>query len=481
MHPQDDRTIRTRAPSQSAWLLFALGLTVAIVASACTDSGSGAPASRATNSRAGTGNFSANPTLIQQPPLGRWKKLARGQLAPMSERVDLEMPSFSDPTSITNPLFPISDLHSALALGHVEGEQLKVETTLLPETKIVEWNGQRVETLQSQFLAYHDGRIDEVAVDTYAQADDGAVWYFGEDVFIYKDGRVVDTLGTWLAGVDGPASMIMPADPQVGDAYRTENVPGLVFFEESKVKRIGVTVKGPTGPVDGAMIGQELHFPGEVENKTFAPGYGEFFSGVGGNVEVTALAVPTDALPGPAPAELETIASGADEIFADAQSGDWSATSVTFRSISVAWKQLRAGKVPTRLDGQMNRALKALDRAVAARDRSRVGHAALDVAGAGLDLELQYRPPVEIDMARFDLWTRRLLLDAAARNAAGVLGDITTLEWIRDRLVLDTSDESRIDDQLRYLRAAAEAEEFRVVEEDTARLREAFAAAESTA
>ncbi len=315
----------------------------------------------------------------------------------------------------------------------------------------------------------------------YAQADDGAVWYFGEDVFIYKDGGVVDTLGTWVAGVDGPASMIMPADPQVGDAYRTENVPGLVFFEESKVKRIGVTVRGPTGPVEGAMIGQELHFPGEVENKTFAPGYGEFFSGVGGNVEATALAVPTDALPGPPPAELETLASGADEIFDHARSRDWAAASATLRSMSGAWRNLRAGEVPPRLDDQMNRALKALARAVAAHDRSRVAHAALDVVGADLDLELQYRPPVEIDMARFDLWARRLLLDAARRNEAAVLGDVTTLEWIRDRIALGALDASRIDDQLRYLRAAAEAEEFQVLVEDAVRLRKALAAVESTA
>ncbi len=51
----------------------------------------------------------------------------------------------------------------------------------------------------------------------YAQADDGSVWYFGEDVFDFRDGAIVVTEGTWLAGRDGPAAMIMPADPQVGD------------------------------------------------------------------------------------------------------------------------------------------------------------------------------------------------------------------------------------------------------------------------
>ena len=47
--------------------------------------------------------------------------------APSSERVDLSQPSFSDPTDITNPLFPISELQSVLLLGNVEGDRRKPE------------------------------------------------------------------------------------------------------------------------------------------------------------------------------------------------------------------------------------------------------------------------------------------------------------------------------------------------------------------
>ncbi len=72
-----------------------------------------------------------------------------------------------------------------MGLGHVDGERLRVETT----------------------LPVRDQRSS-------------------------KDGRVVDTLGTLRADVDGPASMIMPAHAQVGHAYGTENVRRLDFFEE---------------------------------------------------------------------------------------------------------------------------------------------------------------------------------------------------------------------------------------------------------
>src|SRR5262249_14842005 len=50
--------------------------------------------------------------------------------APLDRRVDLAPPSFSNPTSITNPLFPISDLRSVVLLGHVDGKPFRTETTL---------------------------------------------------------------------------------------------------------------------------------------------------------------------------------------------------------------------------------------------------------------------------------------------------------------------------------------------------------------
>ena len=154
------------------------------------------------------------------------------------------------------------------------------------------------EGLYTSFVAYLNGRIFEVAVDLYAQADDGSVWYFGEDAFTYKHGGVADTEGTWLAGVTGPPAMIMPGHPQVGEVYRTENIPGLVF-EQVTVKKVGVTVDGPVGSISGAMVGQELHMDEvRLEDKVFAPGYGEFFSGSGPTFEANALAVPIDA---PAP------------------------------------------------------------------------------------------------------------------------------------------------------------------------------------
>lgn len=450
------------------WLLIgialAVGLAVALVA----------------YTSRGDGDLGASPgsTRVQQASAAQLVAagLSELPLAPEQDRVDLTVPAFSDPANVTNPLFPISDLHSAVLLGTVDGGRFRAETTLLPETRVIEWpEGRIVEVLVSQYVAYLDGRIEEVALDYYAQADDGSVWYFGEDVFNYRDGVIVDTDGTWLAGKEGPAAMIMPADPQVGDVYRPENIPGLVF-EEVRVKAVGRAVSGPHGPVAGAMIAEELHQDGTREDKTFAPGYGEFFTGSGGDVEAMAIAVPADRLAGPLPAELETLSAGADDIFDLVRVRDWTAASATARSVVGAWERLQADEVPARLAPQMGRALRGLAGAVGARDTAKASHTAIEVAQAALDLELRYRPLAEIDRARFELWTRQLLVDAAAEDAGGVRGDLATLEWIRDRFVhtLDRVDVTRIDARLVKLRASVGDDDLLGAAAETVRLRRAI-------
>ena len=85
----------------------------------------------------------------------------------------------------------------------------------------------------------------------------------------------------------------------------------------------------------------------------------------------------------------------------------------------------------------MDRALKALGAAIDAHDRAQAGTAAIDVAQSTLDLELRYRPQAEIDLARFELWARQILVDGAAGDMGGVNGDVATLDWVRDRFAHD--------------------------------------------
>ncbi|HXF00235.1 MAG TPA: hypothetical protein VN458_07795 [Solirubrobacterales bacterium] len=463
-----------QSANQKAFAIAAATAIVAALALGACGSDDGADAS------AGASETIPQPSQAQLAAAN----LDKLPVAPESERVDITAPTFSNPTEITNPLFPISDLQSVIFSGKVEGKPFHTETTLLPVTQRIEWSeGQWVEVLVSQYMAYIDGRIEEVALDRYAQADDGSVWYLGEDVYDYSNtsGLIDGTAGTWLAGRDGPIEMIMPGDPQVGDVHRAENIPGIAF-EEVTIKRINKTVDGPTGPVEGAMIARELHDDGTYSDKVFAPGYGEFFSGHGSEVEAMALAVPTDALGGPVPPELEALSAAANKLLDRVVSGNWSSAAAAERAAAGAWGRYQQGEVPPRLAAEMDRALKTLGGAIDAHDQEQAGNAGIDVTQSTLDLELRYRPQTEIDLARFELWARQILVHGAAGDMGGVNGDVATLDWVRDRFAhtVEPADMTRIDTRLEVLREAVVNADLKAAADEAPRLLKAIKAARHT-
>ncbi len=458
------RTTPEAATGRSRRIAVALTATAALSAVALGVGGCSDDSGGKASSSAGAGT-------IPQP-------IVEGlPVAPKSKRVDLASPTFSDPTNVSNPLFPVSKQKSVLLLGRVDGKPFRTEVTLLPEPRIIEWQGQQVKTLVSQYVAYLDGRIHEVAYDFYAQDDNGAVWYFGEDVFNFRDGLIVDTHGTWITGTDGPAAMIMPADPQVGDVYRPENIPGFVF-EEVTVKSVGRALAGPLDPVDGGLVIEELHMDGTTERKTFAPGYGEFLTAGGGDVEALALAVPTDAISAPTPAELVTLERGAADVFDAAGSKDWNTARRAVKRMTAAWRTVRAGDVPSRLEPQLSGALQALALGVNRHRAPEARQAAIEVARWSLDLQLRHRPVTEVDLARFDLWAAQLLVDAAAGNAAAVNGDFFSLDYVRDRIqhTLDERDRTRLNRNLEELNGAVADEDLGAAADGARQLREILTA-----
>jgi hypothetical protein len=145
--------------------------------------------------------------------------------------------------------------------------------------------------------------------------------------------------------------------------------------------------------------------------------------------------------------------------------------------VTASWSTQRAGSVPLRLVAPTTRAVSDLDRAVTGRNARATRHSALDVALAALDLQLQYRSQVEIDGDRFDLWLRQILVDARARDASGLVGDVATLEWMRDRIArsLGGVELTRVDFLLGALRANADDEEFGAAAKNAQTLRRVLA------
>jgi hypothetical protein len=246
--------------------------------------------------------------------------------------------------------------------------------------------------------------------------------------------------------------------------YRPENIPGFVF-EEVTVKATDQTLAGPLGAVENGLVIEELHMDGGTEQKSFAPGYGEFFTAGGGDVEALALAVPTDALPQPVPPELEVLERGALELFDAAGPGKWGPAPATVDGMTAAWRTVKAGAVPNRLEPRLSGALDDLSVAVEKRDAAAAREAAIGVARWTLDLQLRYRPVTEVDRARFDLWAAQMLVDGEAGDPAAVNGDYFSLDYIRDRIqhVLGEAERARMNLVLEELNGALRDEDLAAV------------------
>ncbi|MBB5166257.1 hypothetical protein [Mycobacterium sp. AZCC_0083] len=382
-------------------------------------------------------------------------------IAPGGDRVDLVTPVFSKPIPITNPLHPTSEVKQVIMGGQVDGKPFRTEVTLLPGTKPLQRRGQTVDTAIIQYVAYSDGRIHEVAIDSYAQADDGSVWYFGEDVSNFEDGKVADTKGTWVASDKTPAAMIMPAMPAVGNIYRPENAPEVVF-EEVRVQKVNQTVAGPSGNISGAIEVMELHMDGTREGKVFAPGYGEFSTGSpGGELEAVSLAVPTDSRQGPAPAEFGALSAATARVFEATASVGGDDVKQAASALGRAWEGVLSKGIPPQMASQMKADIEALN---GATNEGSAQAAALRIAQNELDLRLLYQRVIDVDLAKLALWARELPVDVAADDAGFLLADVAALDRVWERTRHGVQAPEVVDGAMQELRQAADAEDLSAVD-----------------
>lgn len=182
---------------------------------------------------------------------------------------------FSHPRDITNPFLPLASLKQDILEGTEDGKKIRVERTALPaKHKMFEINGQEVDAAVFEDRAFLDGKLEEVATDYFAQDDAGNVYYLGEDVDEYKDGKVTSHDGAWLLGKDTKTpGVLVPAHPKVGDKFKSEEVSKEID-ESDVVISLSETVTVPAGTYQNCLKIEE-HPAGEgIEYKYYAPGVG---------------------------------------------------------------------------------------------------------------------------------------------------------------------------------------------------------------
>jgi hypothetical protein len=156
---------------------------------------------------------------------------------------------------IDNPFFPLPVGQRWVYSGKEQGETLGLRIRVLERTEVFDFEGEEVITRVVRELEFEDddgdGVVDgdefviEISHNYYAQAANGTVCYFGEDVDIFEEDGSVTHEGAWRADGEGNAAGIfMPADPAVGMAFQQEDAPEIAE-DEATITHSGKTVKVP--------------------------------------------------------------------------------------------------------------------------------------------------------------------------------------------------------------------------------------------
>jgi len=154
----------------------------------------------------------------------------------------------------------------------LKSRKVKMTTTVLNETK--EING--IVTRVVEEKEEENGKLTEITRNFFAiDQETGDVFYFGEEVDFYKQGKIVDHGGSWEAYKNSSKpGMLMPGNPKVGMRYYQEFAPG-VAMDWAEVLSISETVKTPHGELKNCLKTLDSSTIKVMkEYKTFAPGIG---------------------------------------------------------------------------------------------------------------------------------------------------------------------------------------------------------------
>jgi hypothetical protein len=157
--------------------------------------------------------------------------------------------------------------------GEEDGEKHQLIMTVLDETKVVDG----VETRVLEEKESEGGNLVEVSRNYFAicKPSNNAI-YFGEDVDIYEDGKIVSHEGAWLAGQNGAkAGMIMPGRVEVGLKYYQEIAPG-VAEDRAEIVSVNEVLATSVGNFEQVLKTEETNplKPDEKEYKFYVPRIG---------------------------------------------------------------------------------------------------------------------------------------------------------------------------------------------------------------
>lgn len=176
-------------------------------------------------------------------------------------------------TTGRNRFFILEPGYSLRLEGREDGQNARDTITVLDETKTIDGVVTRV--VEERHLM--GGELVEVSRNFFAfDRETTNVFYFGEAVDNYENGRVINHNGSWRAGSNGARfGLIMPGTQLLGARYFQEIAPKRAM-DRAKTIRVRLTVTTPVGKFKNSLKTEETtpREPGVTEFKIYAPGIG---------------------------------------------------------------------------------------------------------------------------------------------------------------------------------------------------------------
>jgi hypothetical protein len=171
-----------------------------------------------------------------------------------------------------NDYFILEPCYQLVLEGKQDGKQATLTITVLAETMQIG----DAETRIVEEREVIGGQLVEVSRNFFAiGATSKNVYYFGEEVDMYKDGKIVSHDGAWCEG-QGVAKhgVLIPGNVKVGDRYYQEQAPKVAMDRAENVS-MDAAVKTLAGKFERCLKTKETTpLEAGTEYKYYAPGVG---------------------------------------------------------------------------------------------------------------------------------------------------------------------------------------------------------------
>ncbi len=175
-------------------------------------------------------------------------------------------------TSGRNTYFILEPGYQLTLRGIEKNDTSLLIVTVLNETKRIG----SVETRVVEEYESLNGKVKEVSRNYLAFCKQtGSIFYFGESVDNYKDGKISNHSGGWIAEGKNHPGIFLPGMPLLGARYYQEIAPG-VAMDRAEIISITEHKDTPAGSFSHVLKTEETTplEPGDKEFKLYAPGIG---------------------------------------------------------------------------------------------------------------------------------------------------------------------------------------------------------------